>query len=121
MRKLDAIKKDFEIYKNQENIKGMTKLLNELEEVVPALEDIEFNKNNPDAIELYRAISSERFVIEHTIVFENNIYKMIKISNTEYKILDKNNNLILSMEGKDFTKEELEEQFNNCTKNCIII
>lgn len=55
------------------------------------------------------------------IIMENKSYKMIKISNTKYQILDKNNNLVLGMEGKNFTKEELEEQFNNCLKNCIFI
>ncbi|KEH91597.1 hypothetical protein Z962_p0124 (plasmid) [Clostridium botulinum C/D str. BKT12695] len=52
---------------------------------------------------------------------ENENYKMIKKSDTKYEILDNNNKLVLGMEGKEFTKEELEEQFNNCTKNCIFI
>ncbi|MCD3351250.1 hypothetical protein G8V03_09650 [Clostridium botulinum D/C] len=55
------------------------------------------------------------------IIMQNKNYKMIKISNTKYEILDNNNKLVLGMEGKDYTKEELEEQFNNCLKNCIII
>ncbi|KLU74302.1 hypothetical protein [Clostridium botulinum] len=55
------------------------------------------------------------------IVMQNKNYKLIKISNTKYKILDNKNNLVLGMEGKDFTEEELEEQFTNCLKNCIII
>ncbi|WP_158002127.1 hypothetical protein [Clostridium botulinum] len=55
------------------------------------------------------------------IIMQNKNYKMIKISSTKYQILDKNNKLVLGMEGKNFTKEELEEQFNNCLNNCIII
>ncbi|MCD3206756.1 hypothetical protein G8T60_12740 [Clostridium botulinum C] len=55
------------------------------------------------------------------IIMQNENYKMLKISDTEYKILDNENHLVLGMEGKNYTREDLEEQFNNCLKNCIFI
>lgn len=55
------------------------------------------------------------------IIMQNENYKMLKISDTEYKILDNENHLELGMEGKNYTREDLEEQFNNCLKNCIFI
>ena len=55
------------------------------------------------------------------IIMQNENYKLVKISNTKYEILDDKDKLLLGMEGKNYTKEELEEQFNNCLEHCIII
>ncbi|MCD3217817.1 hypothetical protein G8S55_11375 [Clostridium botulinum C] len=55
------------------------------------------------------------------IIMQNKNYKLVKISNTKYEILDDKDKLVLGMEGKNYTREELEEQFNNCLEHCIII
>ncbi|WP_164968021.1 hypothetical protein [Clostridium tetani] len=54
------------------------------------------------------------------VILENKNYKLIKISKNKYNILDAEGNLVLMLEG-NFTIEQLQEQFNNCLKNCIII
>lgn len=54
------------------------------------------------------------------IILKNENYKMVKVDENKYNILDLENNLVLTLEG-NFSKEQLEEQFNNCLKSCIII
>ncbi|WP_155276598.1 hypothetical protein [Clostridium tetani] len=54
------------------------------------------------------------------IILENKNYKLIKVAKNKYNILDAENNIALTLEG-NFTMEQLQDQFNNCLKNCIII
>ncbi|WP_164969049.1 hypothetical protein [Clostridium tetani] len=54
------------------------------------------------------------------IILENKNYKLIKVAKNKYNILDAENKLVLMLEG-NFTMEQLQEQFSNCLKNCIII
>ncbi|MGH4122664.1 MAG: hypothetical protein ACREV6_07025 [Clostridium sp.] len=46
-------------------------------------------------------------------------FKLIKISETTYEIKD-GDELVLKMEGT-YTEKDLEEQFNNIGKGCVII
>lgn len=54
------------------------------------------------------------------IILENKNYKLIKVAKNKYNILDAENNVALTLEG-NFTMDQLQEQFNNCLKSCIII
>lgn len=54
------------------------------------------------------------------MILENKNYKLIKVAKNKYNILDAEGNIVLALEG-NFTIEQLKEQFNNCSKGCIII
>lgn len=54
------------------------------------------------------------------IILENENYKLIRVAKNKYNILDAEGNIALTLEG-NFTMEQLKEQFNNCSKGCIII
>jgi hypothetical protein len=54
------------------------------------------------------------------MLMKNNDFKLYKISDTVYEIRDNKDKLALKLEG-NFTKEQLQEQLNNCTPGCIII
>ncbi|WP_189928377.1 hypothetical protein [Clostridium tetani] len=54
------------------------------------------------------------------IILENKNYKLIKVAKNKYNILDAENKLVLMLEG-NFTMDQLQDQFNNCLKGCIII
>lgn len=54
------------------------------------------------------------------IILENKNYKLIKVAKNKYNILDTENKLVLMLEG-NFTMDQLQDQFNNCLKGCIII
>lgn len=54
------------------------------------------------------------------VILENKNYKLIKVAKNKYNILDIENNVALTLEGS-FSKEQLQEQFSNCLKSCIIL
>lgn len=54
------------------------------------------------------------------LLITNNDFKLYKISDTVYEIRDNKDKLALKLEG-NFTKEQLQEQLNNCSSSCIII
>jgi len=57
IKELERITEQFEQGVNQ------TELMNEMERIfkIPALNDLDFNEENPKVIELYRKISKSRF------------------------------------------------------------
>lgn len=53
-------------------------------------------------------------------ILENDSFTMFKTDETKYEILDKKGSLVLGLNG-NYTKEQLKEQFDNCSSGCIII
>ena len=60
IKELERIRELFEKGVNQ------TELMNEMERIfkIPALNDLDFNEENPEVIELYRKISKSRRVFD---------------------------------------------------------
>lgn len=55
------------------------------------------------------------------VILENKLFKLVKTADNKYEILDKkDNSMVVALEG-NYTKEQLQEQLDNCHENYVFI